>query len=132
LYDGPFLDRNGVDMARNGGTTVLTGSYPQVAAGGGDPFEDGSQRMFAYHYYDANANGRGTLNIRPMTFSGGLPVMGPPLGTTPSTYERITNRNSGQALDVRASSTADAAPFIQSPSNSGASQRGSGWCPRRG
>ncbi|WP_211267191.1 RICIN domain-containing protein [Nonomuraea candida] len=120
---GPFLDRDGVDMARGGGTTVLTGAHPQVAAGGGDPFDDGPQRMFAYHFYDANANGRGTLNIRPITFSGGWPVMGQPLGTTTPVYERISNRNSGQVLDVNASSTADGTPIIQWPWYNGASQQ---------
>ena len=90
---GPYLDRNGVDIARGGGTTVLTGSYPQVAAGGGDPFFDGSQPMFAYHYYDANANGRGTLNIRPITFSDGWPAMGAPVGTPAAGVSRLQSYN---------------------------------------
>ena len=120
---GPYLDRNGVDMAKGGGSTVLTGSYPQVAAGGGDPFFEGPQPMFAYHYYDANANGRGTLNIRPIAFSDGWPAMGAPVGTPPSRFERITSRNSGQVLDVGASSTADRAPVVQWPYNGGNNQQ---------
>lgn len=65
---GPYLDESGVNMLSNGGTTVLTGSSPQVAAGGGDVFDDGSAVRFAYHYYDANNAGQETLNIRTILF----------------------------------------------------------------
>ncbi|MHC5797885.1 arabinan endo-1,5-alpha-L-arabinosidase [Lacisediminihabitans sp. FW035] len=76
---GPYLDKNGTNMLGGGGTTVLTGSSPQVAAGGGDAYDDGTAKRFAYHFYDANNAGRETLNIRPVTFSNGWPVMGAPL-----------------------------------------------------
>jgi arabinan endo-1,5-alpha-L-arabinosidase len=76
---GPYLDKNGTDMVNGGGTTVLTGVSPQVAAGGGDAFDNGTTKEFAYHYYDANNSGSETLNIRPVTFSNGWPVMGAPL-----------------------------------------------------
>ncbi|HYN93659.1 MAG TPA: arabinan endo-1,5-alpha-L-arabinosidase [Pilimelia sp.] len=76
---GPFLDRNGASMANGGGTTILTGFGSQVAAGGGDVLDDGSRRRLAYHFYDAQAAGRETLNIRTITFSGGWPVLSAPL-----------------------------------------------------
>jgi arabinan endo-1,5-alpha-L-arabinosidase len=76
---GPYLDKNGTNMASGGGSTVLTGSSPKVAAGGGDAYDDGTLKYFAYHYYDANNAGRETLDIRQMTFSNGWPVMGAPL-----------------------------------------------------
>ncbi len=60
-----MMPNRGHDAVPFPGTTVLTGSRPQVAAGGGDPVEDGAQPMFAYHFSNPNANGRGTLNIRP-------------------------------------------------------------------
>jgi len=75
---GPYLDQAGKPMASGGGTTVLTGASPRVAAGGGDAFDDGTAKRLAYHYYDANNNGRETLDIRTITFANGWPVMGPP------------------------------------------------------
>jgi arabinan endo-1,5-alpha-L-arabinosidase len=68
-----------VAMSSGGGTTILTGASPQVAAGGGDAFDDGTLKGFAYHYYDADASGRETLNIRYVTFANGWPVMGAPI-----------------------------------------------------
>jgi len=76
---GPYLDKNGTNMANGGGSTVLTGASPRVAAGGGDAYDDGALKFFAYHYYDANNNGRETLDIRQVTFSNGWPVFGAPL-----------------------------------------------------
>ena len=76
---GPYLDKSGVNLVNGGGTTVLTGASPQVAAGGADEFDDGTQAKLAYMYYDANNGGASTLNIRNLNYSGGWPVMGPPL-----------------------------------------------------
>lgn len=76
---GPYLDKNGTNMASGGGSTVLTGASPKVAAGGGDAYDDGALKYFAYHYYDANNAGRETLDIRQVTFVSGWPVMGSPL-----------------------------------------------------
>ncbi len=76
---GPYLDKSGKDMVSGGGTTVLTGAWPKVAAGGGDAYDDGTGKFFAYHYYDANASGRETLDIRGVSFVNGWPVMGPTL-----------------------------------------------------
>ncbi len=76
---GPYLDKNGTNMASGGGSTVLTGASPKVAAGGGDAYDDGTLKYFAYHYYDANNAGRETLDIRQVTFVSGWPVMGTPL-----------------------------------------------------
>ncbi|MFJ8024567.1 RICIN domain-containing protein [Streptomyces sp. NPDC096311] len=65
---GPYLDQNGTDMASGGGTTVLTGACPKVAAGGADAYDDGSSKFLAYHYYDGNNSGQETLGIRQVTF----------------------------------------------------------------
>jgi arabinan endo-1,5-alpha-L-arabinosidase len=79
---GPFLDKNGTNMNNGGGTTVLTGSWPKVAAGGADEFDDPTYNVaqrLAYHYYDANNNGQETLDIRTITYSNGWPVLSAPL-----------------------------------------------------
>lgn len=77
---GPYVDRDGRSLLSGGGTTVLRGSGSQVAAGGGDVFRLGSTAKFAYHFYDAAAAGRETLNIRTLTFADGWPVFSAPQG----------------------------------------------------
>jgi arabinan endo-1,5-alpha-L-arabinosidase len=79
---GPFVDQNGVAMTSGGGTTILTGSGSQVAAGGGDVLDDGSLERLAYHFYDAQAGGRETLNIRNILFSNGWVGMSAPISAT--------------------------------------------------
>jgi hypothetical protein len=65
--------------AASGWTKVGNVWNPKVAAGGGDAYDDGTSKYFAYHYYDANNSGRETLDIRQITFTSGWPLMGPPL-----------------------------------------------------
>lgn len=120
---GPYLDQNGVDMASGGGTTVLAGAYPKVAAGGADAYDDGTSKFLAYHYYDGNNNGQETLDIRQVTFSGGWPVLAAPLG---SSNNHLLNRNSGKCADVWYASTADGAAVNSGNCNSGTNQQ---WVP---
>lgn len=97
---GPYIDINGVDMVSGGGTRILSGFGQKIAAGGGDVFFDGSAAKFAYHYYDGNANGRETLDIRPLSFVDGWPVFGTPIGTiVPSSESSVSGRPvPGQSL----------------------------------
>ncbi|MGW1626693.1 RICIN domain-containing protein [Streptomyces sp. NPDC002172] len=120
---GPYLDQNGVDMVSGGGTTVLAGAYPKVAAGGADAYDDGTSKFLAYHYYDGNNNGQETLDIRQVTFSGGWPVLAAPLG---SANNHLLNRNSGKCADVWYASTADGAAVNSGNCNSGTNQQ---WVP---
>ncbi|MEU0342404.1 family 43 glycosylhydrolase [Streptomyces bobili] len=120
---GPYLDQNGTDMASGGGTTVLTGAYPRVAAGGADAYDDGASKFLAYHYYDGNNSGQETLDIRQVTFAGGWPVIAGPLGA-PNNH--LLNRNSDKCADVWSLSTADGAAVNSGNCNSGANQQ---WVP---
>lgn len=90
---GPYVDQNGVAMNDGGGTRILSGYGTKIAAGGGDVFADGDQLKFAYHYYDGSANGRETLDIRPLSFSDGWPVFGSPIGSIlPTSQTAVTGR----------------------------------------
>ncbi|MDT0484384.1 RICIN domain-containing protein [Streptomyces doebereineriae] len=120
---GPYLDQNGVDMAAGGGTPVLAGAYPKVAAGGADAYDDGTSKYLAYHYYDGNNNGQETLDIRQVTFAAGWPVLAAPLG---SANNHLLNRNSGKCADVWYASTADGAAVNSGNCNSGTNQQ---WVP---
>ncbi|MET8983158.1 family 43 glycosylhydrolase [Streptomyces sp. NPDC004539] len=118
---GPYLDKNGVDMASGGGTTVLTGARPRIAAGGADAYDDGAAKFLAYHYYDADAGGRETLDIRQLTFStAGWPVLGAPLGTA---NNHLDNQAVDKCADVWGLSTAENAPVNGGNCNSGANQQ---------
>jgi arabinan endo-1,5-alpha-L-arabinosidase len=110
-------------MVSGGGTTVLTGAYPRVAAGGADAYDDGSSKFLAYHYYDGNNSGQETLDIRQVTFSGGWPVVAGPLGAA---NNHLLNRNSAKCADVWYLSTADGAAVNSGNCNSGANQQ---WVP---
>lgn len=78
---GPYLDINGTSMLDGGGARVLSGYGSKIAAGGGDVFLDGDAVKFAYHYYDGDANGRETLDIRPIRWEEGWPVFEAPIGS---------------------------------------------------
>ncbi|MEV8240437.1 family 43 glycosylhydrolase [Microbacterium testaceum] len=117
---GPYTDMSGKSMVDGGGTVVLKGTYPRVAAGGGDVFTNGSSAFFGYHYYDATNNGRESLDIRPLSYANGWPVLGAPLGKTELALQVA---HSSQCLDVWGLSTSEAAPVNQGSCNGGANQR---------
>jgi arabinan endo-1,5-alpha-L-arabinosidase len=52
---GPYLDRNGVDMANNGGTLFLQGTGKFTGPGHIGILSEGGTQWFSYHYYDAGA-----------------------------------------------------------------------------
>ncbi|WP_371657709.1 family 43 glycosylhydrolase [Streptomyces sp. NBC_00280] len=120
---GPYLDQSGTNMLSSGGTTVLTGARPRIAAGGADAYDDGTSPYLAYHYYDADNAGRETLDIRKVTFANGWPVLAAPLGTT---NNHLLNRNSDKCADVWSASTADGASVNSGNCNSGSNQQ---WVP---
>jgi arabinan endo-1,5-alpha-L-arabinosidase len=122
---GPYLDQSGVDMVSGGGTVILTGANPKVAAGGADAYDDGTSNFLAYHYYDATNSGQETLDIRKVTFSNGWPLLAAPLG---STNNHFLNKNSAKCADVWYASTADGAAVNSGNCNSGTNQQ---WVPTR-
>ena len=52
---GPYLDRNGVDMAGGGGTLFAQGTGKFVGPGHVGILSTNGYQSFSYHYYDANA-----------------------------------------------------------------------------
>lgn len=72
---GPYLDKNNVSMADNGGTWLLGSSGNQIGPGGQALFttREGKGAM-CYHYYDRNNNGVATLGIRDIKTVSGWPT----------------------------------------------------------
>ncbi|MEU4873133.1 RICIN domain-containing protein [Streptomyces sp. NPDC021608] len=148
------LDQNGTDMASGGGTTVLTGAFPRVAASGAAAFDDGTSKFLAHHYYDGDNSGQETLDIRQVTFAGGWPSRQqqqvPPdlrrldgrrggghpvdvhrrprqLWTRTAViggYVTFTNVRSDKCLEVAGASTANGAALDQATSATGDNQQG--------
>jgi arabinan endo-1,5-alpha-L-arabinosidase len=75
---GPYLDRDGHDMLRDGGSLFLGTSGPFIGPGHAGILEDGGKLWFSCHFYDRTHGGRGTLAVRPMTIDAdGWPVLDP-------------------------------------------------------
>ena len=69
--EGPYVDRDGVELAKGGGTTVVDRDGAFVGPGHPSFFTDADGReRIAMHFYDLTHEGRGTLAIRPLTWDG--------------------------------------------------------------
>jgi arabinan endo-1,5-alpha-L-arabinosidase len=68
---GPYVDRDGHDMAEGGGTVLLTSDGSMIGPGG-QSYDGG---YLAFHYYDGAAHGAPTLAIRQLAWTDdGWPV----------------------------------------------------------
>lgn len=73
---GPYLDRNGVDLRAPGGTLFLEGTGKFTGPGHLGVLEEGGERWFSYHYYDAgdyapwyDGYGVADFDLRPLEFT---------------------------------------------------------------
>jgi arabinan endo-1,5-alpha-L-arabinosidase len=62
---GPYLDRDGRDMADGGGTTLLASAGNRIGPGG----QSASGGFLAWHYYDATAGGAPRLGLRQLSWT---------------------------------------------------------------
>ncbi len=75
---GPYLDQSGVNMVNGGGTLFLGTEGQYIGPGHIGIFEDQGAQWFGYHYYNGNAGGAPTYNIRSLLWSpDGWPIAGP-------------------------------------------------------
>lgn len=73
---GPYLDRNGVSMAANGGSTFLESTLRFIGPGQAGIMNDNGTNWFTYHYYDGTNNGTATLGLSQLNWSAdGWPVL---------------------------------------------------------
>jgi arabinan endo-1,5-alpha-L-arabinosidase len=76
LITGPYLDKDGVDLMKKGGTLLLATDGAFIGPGHAGIFEEGGQFWFSCHFYDATERGRSTLAIRPLRWAAdGWPVL---------------------------------------------------------
>lgn len=71
---GPYLDRDGNNLATGGGSPFLQSSGRFIGPGHIGIFRDGATTWFSYHYYDAETRGRSRLALGKLDWSSGWPV----------------------------------------------------------
>jgi len=82
---GPYLDKDGTDLRKGGGTLVLDAEGRFIGPGHPGILMDGGKDYLSYHFYDGERAGRPRLAIRMLEWSAdGWPrVVGPPVTPTP-------------------------------------------------
>ena len=75
--EGPYVDRDGTLLREGGGTLVLESAGDIRGPGHNAILGDGGRDWLVHHFYDAEARGAPTLQIRPLTWDeDGWPVPG--------------------------------------------------------
>ena len=73
---GPYLDRDGVNMLHDGGSSFLESSGPAIGPGHAGIFTEGGTNWFSFHYYDARRRGAASLGQRRLQWdAGGWPFL---------------------------------------------------------
>jgi arabinan endo-1,5-alpha-L-arabinosidase len=67
---GPYLDKNGVDLNKNGGTTLIATQGSYVGPGCVGLFTENGVNYLTHHYYDGNQNGRARLSVGNLGWDG--------------------------------------------------------------
>jgi arabinan endo-1,5-alpha-L-arabinosidase len=77
---GPYTDKAGADMMTGAAEQLLATSGRYIGPGGGTAWKDGDTYLYAFHYYDGDANGASKLQVRPIEFdSSDWVTLGDPL-----------------------------------------------------
>jgi arabinan endo-1,5-alpha-L-arabinosidase len=75
---GPFLDRDGVDLVKGGGTPFLESRGRFIGPGHAAFLNVGGTERVSFHFYDSANRGRATLGILPLRWSAdGWPEVTP-------------------------------------------------------
>jgi arabinan endo-1,5-alpha-L-arabinosidase len=73
---GPYLDRDGVDMLKAGGTLLLSSKGPLFGPGHAGILVDKGKSWFTSDFEgDSRMDGKATLAIMPLTWKSGWPVV---------------------------------------------------------
>jgi arabinan endo-1,5-alpha-L-arabinosidase len=74
---GPFVDKEGKDMASGGGTILMQGDNNWYGVGHNAVANFNGVDYLVFHAYDAKDNGRSKLRIEKITWENGWPVVSP-------------------------------------------------------
>ena len=75
---GPYVDKDGKELAAGGGTLLFGSEGPMIGPGhAGIVVDKDGREQFSFHFYDGTNNGKPMLGIRPLTWDAqGWPVLG--------------------------------------------------------
>lgn len=65
---GPYIDRDGVDLGKGGGTMFLETDGPFIGPGHANILREGDDYWFSCHFYDGTQRGRSKFAIRPLAW----------------------------------------------------------------
>lgn len=82
--EGPYLDREGVDLVRGGGTLVLGSEGRYIGPGHASIYGEGGREWLMHHFYDAERGGRATARMLGLVWKEGWPEVGREEFTTSS------------------------------------------------
>ena len=93
---GPFVDQNGIDMRNGGGTLFLGDNGNKIGPGQFGLYTEAGQDYFSYHFYDGNANGAPTFDMRDLYWTSDAwpstaSVSPNWLGVASSNWSNVTN-----------------------------------------
>ncbi|MBL8820241.1 MAG: arabinan endo-1,5-alpha-L-arabinosidase [Planctomyces sp.] len=72
---GPYLDRDGVELSKDGGSLFLDTDGPMIGPGHANILKSGDRYLFHFHYYDGTERGRSMFAISELKWdSNGWPV----------------------------------------------------------
>lgn len=66
VITGPYLDKDGVDLVKGGGSLLLETEGRFIGPGHAGILEEEGRDWLSYHFYDRDDNGRSRLAIRPL------------------------------------------------------------------
>jgi arabinan endo-1,5-alpha-L-arabinosidase len=79
---GPYLDRDGKDLAQGGGTVFLASEGSFIGPGHAGIYEDREHEWLSCHFYDGRRGGAATLSVQRLAWThDGWPVARPHLPT---------------------------------------------------
>ncbi len=75
VVTGPYLDKDGLDLVKGGGSVFLSTAGDYIGPGHAAFLERDGTTWLSYHYYDPANRGRGTLDLLPVRWDAqGWPV----------------------------------------------------------
>ncbi|GAB3237372.1 hypothetical protein GCM10027346_28890 [Hymenobacter seoulensis] len=116
--DGPFVDKNGVNLLAGGGSDFLVRKDNYYGPGHVGLLAENGATFLSYHYYDANRNGTPTLGIGSLTWD----AAGWPAATQdwlPSGTYTITSPNSSKVWAPAGCTTTAGQALVQATASAG-------------
>lgn len=111
---GPYLDQNGVDLLRGGGTDFLVTQGSFIGPGHVGLYTEGNTNYLTYHYYDGARNGAPTLALSSLLWNPATGWPAPVANWLAAGRYTITSQGSGKAWAAATCTTSPGQGLVQS------------------